>query len=263
MTMAYQRYHSVDTRIVRIFNTYGPGMRPDDGRMIPAFFTQALRGEDVLVFGGGSQTRSICFVSDLVEGIYRLLQSDYRNPLNLGNPQELSVFDVALKIIALTDSRSQIKQAPLPPDDPKVRRPDIDLARRELGWYPRIAPDDGLARTLPYFRRDGRAPGRPSDLGAHDGGRPSAVQAILPCSGASRIDRSSADTCLDRSTVAAFSQSSWSSRHARVYPRDFGPAKKSARPRSWRTAARFPRRMESGSWNDGSTEHRRRITFGS
>jgi len=154
MSMAYHRYHGVDTRIVRIFNTYGPGMRPDDGRMIPAFFTQALRGEDLQVFGDGSQTRSICFVSDLVEGIYRLLQSDYTQPVNLGNPVELSVIGVARKIVALTGSKSEIAHAALPPDDPKVRRPDISVARRELGWSPMVEPDEGLARTLPYFQEE-------------------------------------------------------------------------------------------------------------
>ncbi len=154
MTMAYHRYHGVETRIVRIFNTYGPGMRPDDGRMIPAFFTQALRGEDLQVFGEGTQTRSICFVSDLVEGIHRLLHSDYPEPVNLGNPVELSVIDVAEKIVALTGSKSRIAHGPLPPDDPKVRRPDISVARRELGWSPVVEPDDGLARTLPYFQQE-------------------------------------------------------------------------------------------------------------
>jgi dTDP-glucose 4,6-dehydratase len=154
MTMAYRRYHGLETRIVRIFNTYGPGMRPDDGRMIPSFFTQALRGQDLTVFGNGSQTRSICFVSDLVEGIARLLDADYADPVNLGNPEELQVRDVAQRILALcSGSSSQIVERPLPPDDPKVRRPDISLAHRLLGWKPMVAPDEGLRRTLPYFTR--------------------------------------------------------------------------------------------------------------
>jgi dTDP-glucose 4,6-dehydratase len=154
MTMAYHRYHGVETRIVRIFNTYGPHMRPDDGRMIPSFFTQALRGEDLRVFGDGNQTRSICYVSDLVEGIYRLLHGDYAGPVNLGNPEELTVADVAQRILKLVGGPSRIVSGPLPPDDPRVRRPDISLAQRVLGWLPQIGPDDGLARTLPYFRAE-------------------------------------------------------------------------------------------------------------
>ncbi|MFI5316909.1 MAG: UDP-glucuronic acid decarboxylase family protein [Myxococcota bacterium] len=151
MTMAYYRYHAVDARIVRIFNTYGPGMRPDDGRMIPAFFTQALRGEDLTVYGDGAQTRSICFVSDLVEGIVRLLGSDYVGPVNLGNQHELTVVEVAALILRVTGAKSRIAHRDLPPDDPKVRRPDISLARRVLGWEPKVSPEDGLRRTLPYF----------------------------------------------------------------------------------------------------------------
>ena len=152
MTMAYRRYHSLQTRIVRIFNTYGPGMRPDDGRMIPSFFTQALRGEDLTVFGDGSQTRSICYVDDLVDGIARLLASDYADPVNLGNPEEFTVRQVAEKILSLCESSpSRIVNRPLPPDDPKVRRPDISLATRVLGWKPAVTPDEGLKRTLPYF----------------------------------------------------------------------------------------------------------------
>jgi len=151
MTMAYYRYHGVDSRIVRIFNTYGPGMRPDDGRMIPSFFTQALRGEDLTVFGDGGQTRSIQFVSDLVEGIVRLLASSHVGPVNLGNPQELTVLDVAKMIRGIAGGKSRIVHRDLPPDDPKVRRPDISLARRVLGWEPKVAPEDGLRRTLPYF----------------------------------------------------------------------------------------------------------------
>jgi dTDP-glucose 4,6-dehydratase len=154
MTMAYHRYHGLDTRIVRIFNTYGPGMRPDDGRMIPSFFCQALRGENLTIFGDGQQTRSICYVSDLVEGIVRLLGSSYCEPVNLGNPEELTVRDVAERILALCPgSRSAIEHRPLPPDDPKVRRPDISLASRVLGWKPAIGPDEGLRKTLPYFKR--------------------------------------------------------------------------------------------------------------
>jgi dTDP-glucose 4,6-dehydratase len=151
MTMAYYRYHGVEARIVRIFNTYGPGMRPDDGRMIPEFFMQALRGEDLTVFGDGLQTRSVCFVSDLVEGIVRLLGSDHVGPMNLGNPQELTVVRVAKLLLEITGGSGKLVHRDLPPDDPKVRRPDISLARRVLGWEPKIAPEDGLRRTLPYF----------------------------------------------------------------------------------------------------------------
>jgi dTDP-glucose 4,6-dehydratase len=153
ITMAYHRIHGVDTRIVRIFNTYGPGMRPDDGRMIPTFFSQALRGEELTVFGDGMQTRSINYISDLVEGIVRLLDSDYVEPVNLGNPLELTVLDVAERIVRLTGSASKIVFRGLPPDDPKVRRPDISLARRELGWEPEVGPDAGLRLTLPYFEQ--------------------------------------------------------------------------------------------------------------
>ena len=151
MSLAYHRVHGVDTRIVRIFNTYGPGMRPDDGRMIPTFFSQALRGKDITVFGTGSQTRSICYVSDLVDGISRLLASSYVEPVNIGNSQELTVLDVAERIIRLTGSRSRIVHRELPPDDPKVRRPDLTRAREILGWEPKVTPDEGLALTHPYF----------------------------------------------------------------------------------------------------------------
>ncbi|MCH6563050.1 MAG: SDR family oxidoreductase [Myxococcales bacterium] len=151
MTMAYHRYHRVDTRIVRIFNTYGPAMRPDDGRMIPTFFTQALRGEDLTVFGDGSQTRSINYVSDLIEGICRLLDSDYTDPVNIGNPEEMTVVEVAERVLRTTGSRSQIVFRELPADDPKVRRPDIRLAEKVLGWSPAITPDEGLNLTLRYF----------------------------------------------------------------------------------------------------------------
>jgi dTDP-glucose 4,6-dehydratase len=151
MTMAYHRYHGVSTRIVRIFNTYGPSMRPDDGRMIPTFFTQALRGEDLTVFGDGLQTRSINYVSDLVEGICRLLDSDQVEPVNIGNPHEMTVLEVAERILRTTGSRSRIVHRELPQDDPKVRRPDIGLAQRILSWTPQVDPDEGLRVTLPYF----------------------------------------------------------------------------------------------------------------
>ena len=151
MTMAYYRYHGVAARIVRIFNTYGPGMRPDDGRMIPAFFMQALRGEDLTVFGAGEQTRSIQFVSDLVDGIARLLSSDYVGPVNIGNPREFTVVEVAKMILGIVGGKSRIVHRELPPDDPKQRRPDISLARRVLGWEPKVTPEDGLRRTLPFF----------------------------------------------------------------------------------------------------------------
>ncbi|HKA54076.1 MAG TPA: UDP-glucuronic acid decarboxylase family protein [Candidatus Binatia bacterium] len=152
MTMAYHRTHKVETRIVRIFNTYGPRMRLNDGRVVPNFIAQALRGEDLTVYGDGSQTRSFCYVTDLVEGILRLLRSDCDGPVNVGNPQELSVLEFARRIIALTGSRSQITFRPLPVDDPKVRQPDIGLARRLLGWEPRVSLEDGLRETIHYFR---------------------------------------------------------------------------------------------------------------
>jgi dTDP-glucose 4,6-dehydratase len=154
MTMAYHRYHGVATRIVRIFNTYGPGMRLDDGRMIPTFFSQALRGEDLTVFGDGGQTRSVCYVDDLVEGIVRLLHCDYPRPVNLGNENELSVLQVAQMILELTGSKSRVVRRELPPDDPRQRRPDISLARELLGWEPRVPAREGLARTLPYFKAE-------------------------------------------------------------------------------------------------------------
>jgi dTDP-glucose 4,6-dehydratase len=152
MTMAYHRAHGVQTRIVRIFNTYGPRMRLEDGRAIPAFFTQALRGEDVTVFGDGSQTRSLCYVSDLVDGIFRLMASDVTDPVNIGNPHELTIRALAEKVIALTGSRSRIVSRPLPVDDPKIRQPDITRARTLLGWEPRVGLDQGLPQTLQYFR---------------------------------------------------------------------------------------------------------------
>ncbi len=153
MTMAYHRVHGVKTRIVRIFNTYGPRMRVEDGRAIPAFLSQALRNEDVTVFGDGSQTRSLCFVSDLVDGIFRLMMSDTSDPVNIGNPNEMTIRQLAERIIALTGSKSRIVEKPLPVDDPKIRQPDITRARTLLGWEPKVALDDGLAQTLAYFRR--------------------------------------------------------------------------------------------------------------
>ena len=153
ITMAYHRYHGVETRIVRIFNTYGPRMRIEDGRAIPAFMSQALRGEDVTVFGDGSQTRSLCYVSDLIDGIYRLMLSDVTDPVNIGNPEELTIRRLAERVVALAGSRSKIVEKPLPVDDPKVRQPDITRARTLLGWEPRVPLDAGLPRTLEYFRK--------------------------------------------------------------------------------------------------------------
>ena len=152
MVMAYHRFHGVETRIVRIFNTYGPRMRVKDGRAIPAFMSQALRNEDVTVFGDGTQTRSLCFASDLVEGIYRLMMSDTSDPVNIGNPQELTILDLARKVIAATGSKSRIVERPLPEDDPKVRQPDITRARQLLGWEPKVSLDEGLVPTIAYFR---------------------------------------------------------------------------------------------------------------
>ncbi|MBI4409581.1 MAG: SDR family oxidoreductase [Gemmatimonadetes bacterium] len=152
MTMAYHRTHGVDVRIVRIFNTYGPRMRPSDGRVVSNFLVQALRGEPLTVYGDGSQTRSFCYVDDEIEGIYRLFQSGEIGPVNIGNPDELTVLELAQKVLSVTGSRSPIEHRPLPTDDPRVRRPDISLARRVLGWEPKIALDEGLRRTLPYFQ---------------------------------------------------------------------------------------------------------------
>jgi dTDP-glucose 4,6-dehydratase len=151
MTMAYNRYHSVETRIVRIFNTYGERMRIEDGRAIPAFMSQALRNEDVTVFGDGSQTRSVCYVSDLIDGIYRLMMSDYGQPLNVGNSEEISMLDLAREIIQLTGSKSKIVYKELPQDDPKIRQPDISKAREVLSWEPRVSRRVGLERTMKYF----------------------------------------------------------------------------------------------------------------
>jgi dTDP-glucose 4,6-dehydratase len=153
ITMAYHRVHGIETRIVRIFNTYGPRMRVEDGRAIPAFLSQALRNEDVTVFGDGAQTRSLCFVSDLVDGIVRLMSSDVTDPVNVGNPHEMTIQQLAETIIALTGSRSRIVHRPLPVDDPKVRQPDIARARTLLGWEPKVPLDQGLKVTLDYFRK--------------------------------------------------------------------------------------------------------------
>jgi dTDP-glucose 4,6-dehydratase len=152
LTMAYHRYHGVDTRIVRIFNTYGPRMRLNDGRAIPAFFTQALAGEEITVFGDGRQTRSVCYVDDLIEGIYRLLLSDVTDPVNIGNPDEITVLELAKEIVEMTGSRGRIVFRDLPEDDPKVRQPDITLARARLGWEPRVDRREGLRPTMEYFR---------------------------------------------------------------------------------------------------------------
>ncbi len=153
ITMAYHTYHGLETRIVRIFNTYGPRMRVDDGRALPAFFAQAIRGEGLTVFGNGSQTRSFCYVDDLVEGIYRLLLSDYAMPVNIGNPAEISILDFAEEILRLVGNpKAFIDYRVLPKDDPKQRRPDISVAQRELGWEPQIDRIEGLAMTYNYFK---------------------------------------------------------------------------------------------------------------
>ncbi|HLW68039.1 MAG TPA: GDP-mannose 4,6-dehydratase, partial [Gemmataceae bacterium] len=152
MVMAYHRTHGVNTRIVRIFNTYGPRMRLDDGRVLPNFMGQALRGEPLTVYGDGSQTRSFCYVSDLVEGIYRLLHADFHEPVNLGNPDEVTILQFAEEIRKLAGSRNEIIFKPLPQDDPRVRKPDIGRARKLLGWEPKIDRHEGLQRTMEYFR---------------------------------------------------------------------------------------------------------------
>jgi dTDP-glucose 4,6-dehydratase len=153
LTMAYNRYHGVDTRIVRIFNTYGPRMRIEDGRAIPAFLSQALRGDDVTVFGDGSQTRSVCYVDDLIDGIYRLLNSDEVNPVNIGNPDEVTMLQLAEEIVEITTSKSKIVFQPLPEDDPKVRQPDITRAKSLLRWEPKVNRREGLLKTLEYFKK--------------------------------------------------------------------------------------------------------------
>ena len=152
ITMAYHRFHGLDTRIVRIFNTYGPRMRLNDGRVIPAFMGQALRGEDITVFGDGSQTRSFCYVDDQVEGIYRLLMSDYTDPVNIGNPNEISILDFAKEIVRLTGSDQKIVFNPLPQDDPMQRQPDITVAREVLGWEPKVERAEGMEKTYAYFK---------------------------------------------------------------------------------------------------------------
>jgi len=152
ITMAYHRYHGVDTRIVRIFNTYGPRMRLNDGRALPAFVSQALKGEDVTVFGDGSQTRSFCYVDDLVDGIFRLLTSNEHDPVNIGNPDEITIGEFAEEVIGLLNSKSKIVYKPLPVDDPKVRRPDISKAKKVLGWEPKVSRREGLIKTLEYFK---------------------------------------------------------------------------------------------------------------
>lgn len=152
MTMAYHTYHGLETRIIRIFNTYGPRMRLNDGRVLPAFIGQALRGEDITIFGDGSQTRSFCFVDDLVEGIYRLLMSDYAQPVNIGNPSEITIKDFAEEIIKLTGTKQKVVYLDLPKDDPKQRQPDITKAKEILGWEPKVDRAEGLKITYDYFR---------------------------------------------------------------------------------------------------------------
>jgi dTDP-glucose 4,6-dehydratase len=154
MTMAYHRFHGLETRIVRIFNTYGPRMRVDDGRALPAFFSQALKNEDVTVFGDGSQTRSFCYVDDLIDGIFKLLMSDEANPVNIGNPEEITLKDFAEEVIKFCESKSKIVFQELPIDDPKVRQPDITRANSILNWYPKVKREEGLKRTLEYFKRE-------------------------------------------------------------------------------------------------------------
>src|SRR5579862_7507394 len=152
MTVAYHKEHRVQTRIVRIFNTYGPRMRSNDGRVVPAFISQALRSKPLTVFGRGRQTRSFCYVSDLIEGIFRLMMNDFDQPVNIGNPQEMTMVEFARRIIEATGSRSKIVFRPLPQDDPKQRQPDISRARKLLGWKPKVKLEEGLARTIEYFR---------------------------------------------------------------------------------------------------------------
>ena len=151
ITMAYRRHHGIETRIVRIFNTYGPRMRAGDGRVVPTFINQALEGAPLSAFGDGSQTRSFCYVHDLIDGIWRLLTSDYADPVNVGNPAEMTVLEFANEVLKLTNSASEIVFKPLPVDDPKVRQPDISLAREVLGWEPRVPLEDGLRETIAYF----------------------------------------------------------------------------------------------------------------
>lgn len=152
ITMAYHRYHGIDTRIVRIFNTYGPRMRAHDGRVVPNFINQVLNGKDITVYGDGSQTRSFCYVSDLIEGIYRLMMSDFTDPVNIGNPAEMSVLEFAEEVLEIIESDSTIVFEDLPVDDPKVRRPDISRAKEILGWEPKVGLKEGLKQTIDYFR---------------------------------------------------------------------------------------------------------------
>ena len=159
MTMAYHRYHEVDTKIVRIFNTYGPRMRLRDGRVVPAFIGQALAGKPLTVFGDGSQTRSFCYVSDLIDGIFKLAMSDYHEPVNIGNPREMTIKQFAEEIIRITGARSTIEHKPLPADDPKVRQPDIARAKKILGWQPKVQFEEGIKKTIEYFRNALKAAG--------------------------------------------------------------------------------------------------------
>ncbi len=156
--MAYHRYHGIDTKIVRIFNTYGPRMRLRDGRVVPAFIGQALRGEALSVFGDGSQTRSFCYASDLIDGIFKLAMSDFHDPVNLGNPREMTIKQFADEIIRITGTKSKIEYKPLPVDDPKVRQPDITRAREVLGWEPRVDFEEGIKKTIEYFRKSLASP---------------------------------------------------------------------------------------------------------
>ena len=153
ITMAYQRTHGIQTRIVRIFHTYGPRMRLADGRALPNFMVEALKGEEFTVYGNGAQTRSFCYVDDLIEGIKKLLDSDEADPVNLGNPEEITILDFAKEIVTLTGSKSRINFLPLPQNDPKVRQPDITKAKRILGWEPKVSRQEGLKRTLQYFKK--------------------------------------------------------------------------------------------------------------
>ncbi len=156
ITMAYHRYHGLDTKIVRIFNTYGPRMRINDGRAVPTFIAQALGNEDITVFGTGSQTRSFCYITDLVDGLIRLMLSKENDPVNIGNPHEMTIEEIATTIVRMTGSRSKIVYRPLPTDDPKVRQPDITRARTLLGWEPKVRLEEGLTKTIEYFRKKGK-----------------------------------------------------------------------------------------------------------
>src|ERR1700756_465610 len=159
MTMAYHRYHKVDTRIVRIFNTYGPRMRLRDGRVVPAFIGQALSGRPLSVFGDGSQTRSFCYASDLIDGIFKLAMSDFHEPVNIGNPREMTIKQFGEEILRITGAKSKIEYKPLPEDDPKVRQPDISRAKKILGWEPKVEFDEGIRKTIEYFRKSSKSAG--------------------------------------------------------------------------------------------------------